>query len=228
MQETKPMTEQESLDIIQSMIQKAKASYHDRGVSSLLWGTVVTIASLVTFFQIQFNFELPIDIWFLVMFAIIPQIIISRKENKLVKVKSYEDEAIDTVWWIYGISIFCLVFYMNVVPGVTDKILHKNGIELLQKNIESGNETKHFSTFIPSSFSLFLILYALPTMVTGIVKKFKPMIVGAVISYAMFFISCFTETKYDMLCGAITAISCWLVPGIILQNKYLKSKTQNV
>ena len=96
-----------------------------------------------------------------------------RQENKLVKVKSYEDEAIDTVWWIYGISIFCLVFYMNVVPGVTDKILHKNGIELLQKNIESGNETKHFSTFLLSSFSLFFILNALPTMVPGFFNKIK-------------------------------------------------------
>lgn len=228
MQETKPMTEQESLDIIQSMIQKVKANYHDRGVSSLLWGTVVTIASLVTFFQIQFDFKLPIDIWFLVMFAIIPQIIISRKESKLVKVKNYGDEAIDAVWWIYGISIFCLVFYLNVVPIISDKILASKGIELFERNKDNINSAKHFQPFIPSSFSLFLILYALPTMVTGIAKKFKPMVVGAIICYAMFIVSCFVETKYDMLCGAVTAVSCWLIPGIILRKKYLKSKTQNV
>ncbi len=228
MEETKPMTEQESLDIIQSMIQKVKANYHDRGVSSLLWGTVVTIASLVTFFQIQFDFKLPVDIWFLVMFAIIPQIIISRKENKLIKVKNYGDEAIDAVWWIYGISIFCLVFYLNVVPIISDKILASKGIELLERNKDNINSAKHIKPFIPSSFSLFLILYALPTMVTGIAKKFKPMIIGAVICYVMFIVSCFVETKYDMLCGAVTAISCWLIPGIILRKKYLKSKTQNV
>lgn len=228
MEETKPMTEQESLDIIHSMIQKAKTSYHDRGISSLLWGTVVTIASLVTFFQIQFNFDLPVDVWFLVMFAIIPQIIISRKEDKLIKVKSYEDEAIDIVWMVYGISIFCLVFYLNVVPAITEKILRNEGVELLERSIANVNDTKHFRPFIPSSFSLFLILYALPTMVTGVVKKFKPMIVGAIICYVMFIVSCFVETKYDMLCGAVTAISCWLIPGIILRRKYLKNKEFNV
>ena len=228
MKDATPMTEQESLEIIHSMIQKAKTSYHDRGISSLLWGTVVTIASLVSFLQIQFQFNLPVDIWFLVMFAIIPQIIISRNENKTIKVKKYEDEAIDTIWTVYGISIFCLVFYLNVVPGITDKILLKNGVELIERNKETFGATKPFQYFIPSGFSLFLILYALPTLVTGVVKKYKPMIIGAIICYVMFLVSCFTETKYDMLCGAVAAISCWLIPGIVLQRKYLKSKASNV
>ncbi len=228
MQETKKMTEQESLLLISSMIQKAKATYHDRGVSALLWGSVVTIASLVSFFKMQFNFYIGFDIWLIVLFAIVPQIIISRKESKSIQVKRDDDEAIDIVWTVYGISIFCLVFYQNIVPQVSEKIIAADGWQLQKHFINNLQPDSIITPFIPSIFSLYLILYALPTMVTGVVKKFKPMIVGAVIAYIMFIISCFVTSKYDMLCGAVTAISCWLIPGIILRKKYLKNRASNV
>ncbi len=228
MQETKLMTEQESLEIIQSMIQKAKASYHDKGISSLLWGSVVTIASLVSFTQKQYDFYIGFDIWLIVLFAIIPQIIISIKEGKEIKVKKYEDETIDTVWMVYGISIFCLVFYQNITPNVSNNIIKNEGWQLTKHFINNLQPDVIITPFVPSIFSLYLILYALPTLVTGVTKKFKPMIFGAIVCYAMFIVSCFTTSKYDMLCGAVAAISCWLIPGIILRKKYLKSKAANV
>jgi hypothetical protein len=78
--------------------------------------------------------------------------------------------------------------------------------------------------FVPSFYSIYLMLYAFPTLVTGIVKKFRPMLVGALLGYSFFIISCFTSTEYDMLLGAATAICCWLIPGIILRRKYLAGK----
>jgi uncharacterized membrane protein (GlpM family) len=65
-------------------------------------------------------------------------------------------------------------------------------------------------------------------LVTGIVKKFWPMTIGAIIAYILFMVSCFTETKYDFLLGAVAAIACWFIPGIILQTKYQKQKRANV
>lgn len=228
MQETTPMTEQESLAIINTMIQKAKATYHDKGISALLWGSVVTVASVVSFLQKQYNFYIGFDIWLIVLFAIIPQIIISIIENKKIKVKKYEDETIDIVWMVYGISIFCLVFYQNVIPSVSNNFIQNEGWQLTKHFITNTQPDVIINPFVPSVFSLYLILYALPTLVTGVVKKFKPMIMGAVICYAMFIVSCFTSSKYDMLCGAVAAISCWLIPGIILRKNYLTSKAQNV
>jgi uncharacterized membrane protein (GlpM family) len=54
------------------------------------------------------------------------------------------------------------------------------------------------------------------------------MTIGAIIAYLLFMASCFTETKYDFLLGAIAALACWLIPGIILQVKYQKQKRANV
>ena len=60
---TTPMSEQESLTLISEMIQKAKTSYHDKGISSLLWGSVVFIAAMVTFIKEQLGLKLPYIKW---------------------------------------------------------------------------------------------------------------------------------------------------------------------
>ena len=83
------MTEQESLQLISQMINKAKNSYLDSGVGPILWGTVISVCSLVTFFKIKYQFDLPFDIWFLTLIAIVPQIFIASRGNKLNKVKGY-------------------------------------------------------------------------------------------------------------------------------------------
>jgi hypothetical protein len=222
------LTEKESLDIIQSMIQKAKLNYHDRGISSLLWGSVVTIASLVSYLQVEFKFKIGFDIWLIVLFAIIPQIIISTKERKNTQVKNYEDEAIDTIWWVYGITILCLTFYQNIIPYSSQNLINSEGWQLAKHYIDSSKPDEVIKPFTPSIYSLYILIYALPTMVTGITKKFKPMIIGSIICYVMFVISCFTASKYDQLCGAIAAIFCWLIPGVILRKKYLKNRVSNV
>jgi hypothetical protein len=73
-----------------------------------------------------------------------------------------------------------------------------------------------------------MLLYAFPTLVTGLVKKFKPMLAGAIITYGLFVVSCFTAAKYDMLLGGVAAIACWFIPGIILRKKYLAQKQMHV
>jgi hypothetical protein len=65
-------------------------------------------------------------------------------------------------------------------------------------------------------------------MVTGMVKKFNPMKIGALITYGFFMLSLFTESKYDMLLGSATALVCWFIPGIILRKKYLAQTRTNV
>ena len=77
-----PLTQEESLLLISQMINKAKNSYHESGIGPMLWGTVITLCSLVTYLQIKFHFRLPFDIWLLTLFAIIPQVILIAREKK--------------------------------------------------------------------------------------------------------------------------------------------------
>ncbi len=221
MSEEKKLTEQESLNLISAMIQKVKNNYHDTGIGSLLWGTVVFIASFVSFLRNRYGFEIGFDIWLIVLFAIIPQVYLSIKEGKKRKAKRYDDDAIDTVWLVFGLTIFGLSFYQSTVGDTTSKIIQEEGWVMMKHFISGNQPDEQIKPFTLSIYSLYILIYAFPTLVTGLVKKFRPMIIGAIITYALFMVSCFTASQYDMLLGAIAALLCWFIPGFILRKKYV-------
>lgn len=223
-----PMSEQESLKLISEMIQKAKTSYHETGVSALLWGSSVFIAGVVTFLQIQYSFKLPFDIWLLVLLALIPQVIISSGEAKRQQFRSHDQIAVDYIWIIYGATIFGLVIYQNFVPSATQHLIKAEGWTMLKHSADTTLADEPLTPFAPSFTSVFLLIYALPTLFTGLLTKFRPMIIGALFTYIFFGVSLFTAVKYDMLLASAAALVCWFIPGIILRKRYLKSKATNV
>jgi len=223
MAEEKQLTEQESLQLITNMINKAKNDYQETGISALLWGTVITVCGLVSFLAIQLNWQIGFDIWILTLVAIIPQIWIAVKESKQKRIKKLDSDALGAVWIVFSITVFSLTFYQNVIGSATENILKNNHEEWLQKDLATGAVTT-LHPFALSIASLYLLLYAFPTMVTGLARKFKPMIIGAIITYICFIISCFTDSIYDLLLLSVAATASWLIPGLILRNRYIKRK----
>jgi hypothetical protein len=225
--EEENFSEQESLRLITEMIQKTKHSFHENGTSAILWGSVVGLAGIINFAELYWHFYIGFDVWWLVMAAIIPQIFISIREHKNKKVVTHIEAAMNTIWVVFGISIFALVFYFNVVPGVTDKFFAAENISIIQKNFDGTTQPFHF---FPLSYgSLLLLVYAIPTLATGMAHKFKPMFWAAILCYVFFIISCFTATAYDMLLNGLAGIFNWLIPGLILRRKfYFQKKVVNV
>ncbi len=66
---------------------------------------------------------------------------------------------------------------------------------------------------------LYMMLYGLPTFITGGIFKFKPMIYGGIACWVLAIISLFTSVATDMLFVAVCGLVAWLIPGIILWNK---------
>ncbi len=222
------MTNEESLRLITEMINKAKSTINENGTSSILWGAVVGFCGLTTFAQAFWHFSIGFDVWILALVAIVPQIVISIKEGKRNLVKTHTQIALDAVWIVYSISIFALIFYMNIAAIQETKYMASQGLVMVQKNIASG-ELKPDGNYPPSSFSLFLLIYAMPTMITGIVTKFKPMIVGALLCYAFFAVSLFTPWIWDALLSGLAGIFNWLIPGILLRRRFLsQARTSHV
>lgn len=223
METEKNMTEEESLQLITEMIKKAKGSFHESGTGAILWGSVVGIAGLTSFAQSYWKFSIGFDIWWIVLLAFIPQIIISTREKRNRKAVSREEDAQNAIWLVFGISIFMLNFYTNIIPGVSDRIFASEGTELLSRNLKTG-VTEHFEPYVFSRFSLLLLLYAMPTLATGITRKFKPMIWAGILCYGFFLLSCFTNNTFDLLLNGIAAITCWLIPGFILRFRNTKGE----
>lgn len=231
MPEEKDFSSEESLQLITNMINKVKSSYHDSGTGALLWGSAVSVAAFVTYLEVQFDFYIGFDIWLIVLAAIIPQVVISIRENKKKKFKSHDDVALDAVWITYAVTIFGLIAYQNIVPGTTQDLNKQEGWSLFKHYLNGSHQDEAIMPFPLSITSIFILIYAFPTLITGLIKKFRPMIVGAVITYGLFIASCFTSFKYDMIFSGIAALVCWFIPGLILRNRYMqqaKQKEQNV
>jgi len=220
--EEKQMSGQESLQLITDMIQKAKASYHENGTSSIMWGCVVAVCGLVSYAQVNWDFKIGFDIWMLTAIALIPQIIMSIRSRRNKRVATHTQTALNAIWAVYAFSIFALVFYGNVVPGVSTRLFEAEGIRIVQQTADGS--IKPFNLFILSQGSLFLLLYAMPTMATGLIARFKPMTYAAILCYGFFIISCYTGFKYDMLLNGLAGIFNWLIPGLILRKRCADKK----
>ncbi len=228
MNEEKPLSEQESLKLITDMIQKAKGShFHEDGTSAILWGSVVGFCGLLTFAERYWNFRAGFDVWILTLIALIPQVYISIKESKNRVVKTHQQQVLDAVWIVYTISIFAVIAYLNIIPSSTERLLTAEGTQLFKK--AGDTPMQPFKMFVPSSNSLLIIIYAIPTLVTGLSCNFKPMIWGGIACYIFFAISLYANTTYDNLLNGLAGIGNWLIPGLILRIRYQQVKlTANV
>lgn len=214
------MSEQESLALITSMINKAKDSFHDTGVGAMMWGTVVAICALVKWAELQFEFSLPFDINLLTLFCIIPQVVISIKEKRKRKAKSYDDAYMNYIWLAFGICIFLLILIVNTIYASLGPVMQE--YRQLQES-KTGWQDFRFSEYVAP---LLLLIYGIPTFITGAACKFRPMLWGGLFCWACCIIALFTKVKTDLLLTACSAIFAWLIPGIIMEADYRKAKKE--
>lgn len=197
MSNEKQLTEQESLELITRMIHKAKCDYRETGIGALMWGTIITFCALVSFINYYQRWPWAQYIWLLTLIAVIPQIVISMRENRRSKYTSYNADAMGGIWISFGVGILLLSFFSTMFD-------------------------------VPNEYSLFLILYGVPTFATGIARRFTPMVIGGITCWVFAIVSMYTIFPYAMLLTAAAALTAWFIPGIILRRRYLKAKKNDV
>lgn len=217
MEDNKPLSEKESLSLIATMINTAKDSYHDTGIGAMMWGIVVAVCSLVKFAEVHFDFELPFDIFLLTLAAIIPQIWLTIREKKERKVKTYDDAYMDYIWLGFGIGLFLLIHVVN---------LSYRDWDLAAKEFLEATGKKTSFRLYEYIWPLFLILYGLPTFITGAACRFKPMLWGGLFCWACSVAAVYTSIQIDLLLTAASALLAWFVPGLIMEAAYRKYKKE--
>jgi len=216
----KALTEKESLDLIAKMIHQAKNAYHDTGIAAMMWGAVVAICALVKLSEIHFNYRLPFDIFLLTLVAVIPQVIITIREKKKRKVRTYDEIYMDYVWLAFGISIFLMILIVNMIYADLRPLMAD-----YRETLSDGRAGVKFH-FMEYVSSFFLLLYGIPTFVTGTACKFRPMVWGGLLCWACCVAALFTPVKLDLLLTALAAVAAWLIPGIIMEKEYRKAKKE--
>ena len=198
MQNEEELSGEKSFEIIQQMIKKAKTNFTDNGHGWLLWGGMIIIASLSTFFLLEYKFYNPFMAWN--VFGVIAILLLSYNFIKPAHkaVGSYVSDILRYVDIGFTVCLFVIIFSINVSVGPN------NG------------------------FGYLLMIYAFLMLIQSGALKFKPLMYGAIINWIgalAIFIN--TEFKYDMLITAAAVFMGYIIPGLILRAQYKKEKEAN-
>ncbi|MEP7228835.1 MAG: hypothetical protein ABI691_01205 [Ginsengibacter sp.] len=191
MNQEKPMSEAESIQLITSMINKAKNRFSETGAWYLFWGWLVVFCCLSQFILLYFfENQNAYYIWYLTWVAPIYQVIYTRRSKKKKRVKTYTGEIIGYVWLVYVICITLFIFiliYLNYFSGINPAVL---------------------------------IMYGMPTFLSGIILKFKPLRIGAICCWILAIFAALVTYEFQLLLVALAVFLAWIIPGYLLKIKF--------
>ena len=184
--------EKQSLELITGMINKATNKFTESGTLYLVWGIAILFCSVLQFILINFfEYKQAYYVWFLTWLVYIYQAIFLYKKKKKQTVKTYTDEILGYVWICFIVCFFIMIFIL----------LSSKRFELI--------------------YSAILVLYAIPTFLSGAILKVKSLIVGGICCWALACLSLFIPLNYHLLLISVAVLVAWIIPGIYLRNKYL-------
>jgi hypothetical protein len=156
----------ESLQVIQSMIDKTKQALSRNSLYFLVWGWLTFIACIAQFYLKRIvQYEKHYLVWLVVIVGVVATFFLVSREERNRKVRTYVDDAMKYLWTGMGISFFILSF-----------ILGKTGW---------GNTV----------FPFFMMMYGLGTYVSGLLLRFRPLLIGGIISWMLALIATLNTDK---------------------------------
>lgn len=193
MENNQSLSKEKSLEIIQQMINQAKSNITDNGLGWLLWGTMIFLASLLTWFFIYTNADNLFLGWnifgIITIFLLGYEFIKPRKK----KVRTYVDDLLRLVDIGFTICLFTVIFSINIAV-----------------NPNAG-------------FGFFLMIFAFQMLLKGGAVKSRSLMIGAAVNWAgaiAMFIN--KDFKYDMLIMAAAVLIGYIIPGLLLWMEYRK------
>jgi len=210
----KNLSEQESLQIIQQMIQTAKQEQKDDGVGWIIWGWLLFFASIFTWLNIQYHWFSEIALFWDAVGICVVLYWVYRMINYFSgrsreKVKTYTADLFAKLNSGFFIFLLLIIFSMNIpVHGVPPA----------------------------KGFTLLIGLYGFWMLVYGTALNFKPSIIAAYITWVIAFAGLFIykieptergEFQLVMLIHALAALIGYIIPGHLANKEFKKLKKGN-
>ncbi|MEZ4805585.1 MAG: hypothetical protein R2852_08915 [Bacteroidia bacterium] len=187
--ENKELNHEESLALIQDMINLAKNKINETGFHFLLWGVLVILASLTQYFMIQTNSGYNSNLVWPIMSAIgLPfAFMYERRRSKSGVSNTKFDRIYGFVWLGFGITL-CIALAICI--------------------------SNHIN---PIAFILMLV--GLATFVSGTIYRYLPLIIGAIVFWVSAVIASQLNGADQLLLNAIAILLGYVIPGLLLWNK---------
>jgi hypothetical protein len=179
---------EQSLQVIQSMIGKTKQDMSDNSIYFLVWGWITFMACAGQFILKHIvNYEKHYMVWLLIIIGIVFSIYKSIKEEKNRRVRTYIDDSLRYLWIGMGACYFVL-----------SMILSKIG-------------------WGSSVFPFFIMLYGLGTFVSGSIIKFRPLVIGGILAWALAIGAVYVDYDYQILFAAAAILVSYIIPAYLLR-----------
>ncbi len=191
--EEKSLSEQESLQLITKMIGEARNHYYESGLGALLWGFTNLICFVLAYGDAVGWINMPFNPFYLMLITFVLQFYFDRREKKYKRTVTFKDEAHQYIWLAFGISVLVLT-----IAGA-------------------------FADIGYITLPLLLLLFAIPTFISGCINKFSPFIIGGIICWILCIIALFYQSYTTYLLVALGAGLAWIIPGFILRAKFYKN-----
>jgi hypothetical protein len=181
---------EDSLQLIQSMIDKAKDSVVHDSFYFLLWGWLVFAASVIQFvLKVIIQSPYHYFAWTLMIVGIVASALHGMNESKKRKVRTYVEELLNYLWLGIFIS-FALFGFVFARLGWQN------------------------------CYSFYMLMYAVGSFVSGRVLKFYPLVLGAIGCWILAIVSTFTSYDVNILLCGVAILVSYIIPGYLLRHKY--------
>lgn len=183
---------EQSLKIIQTMIEKTKNDFLDVSFYYLFWGWLVFVAALGQYILISISFAKSYLIWNLMWLGMIVSITYSIMHRKKVKVKTYMGES---------------MAYLGLGIGICFTIL--------------GFIFSYYDLWEVSA-PIYYLLYGLFSFMGGAILRFYYLKWAAVFCWLIAIVSVFLKVESHLLLTAATILVAYIVPGYLLKAKHAR------
>jgi len=177
----------QSLELIQSMIVQAKSNLSENRIYFLLWGWVSFLAILGQFFlKVVLHYRHHYIVWVLVIPAIIATLIISARQSRRVRVKTYVGASMGHLWIGIAVCFFLLSLIISLSVGWYN------------------------------AYPFFILFYGLGTFVSGRFLNFPPLVIGGIFNWFLTIVCVLVPYDYQLLVAAAAILTSYIIPGHLL------------
>ena len=186
----KNFSAEESLQLIQSMISKAKESISGQTFYFLLWGWAAFAACLGQFIlKVYFEYEHHYFVWLITIPCTIATIYFFNQDKKKRKVKTYVGASMAYLWTGMGISFFVLSMLFVKLGWFY-------------------------------CYPFFILLYGLGAFVSGKFLQFTPFVVGGIVCWFLAMLAIWFGFDYQALFAAAALLFSHILPGHLLRRMH--------
>lgn len=162
----------------------------DDTIYFLLWGWITFICCTGQFIlKNMMHYERHYQVWWLVLVGIALSAWQGRKEGRSKKAQTYVGESMKYLWIGMGICFFVL--------------------SMILTRLGWGSTV----------FPFFIMLYGLGTFISGNFLRFRPLVAGGIIAWALAIGSVYVSYDYQMLFGAAAILISYIIPAYMLRSR---------